>query len=188
MKYEWFLLLMIFFLPLKLSAQDALVDTMGNEGITLVSDTVDDVSGNNADSLDDWSDDKQDLGEGIETLKGLFDSNDNFLLSLLSIPFILLVVVILLFVFLPIILFIVLLWLLFRKNKRSTAQNFVEKESEQSVSIVEKPKDRSVRHISIGIGLIVFCLIMGWKFGTAAGALLMIYGIGEYYIARKHDE
>lgn len=186
MRFQWLFVFLMFLLPMSMSAQEALEDSTSNNGITLVSDTTDDVVQDSDDVVSDAIPTMPDFGGQWKFISDIF--NGDILPSIIGLPMILIGIFALLFLLFPFILVIILLWIIFRKNKRQSVQNNTQTDPVNAVTVRESTKDSAVRNISIGIGLIVFCMIMGWKLGTAIGALLAIYGIGQYIIARRNGE
>ena len=179
------LMLMLAFLPLRMMAQEALEDSLESDGVTLVSDTTDTIVAGEDDVVSDAIPTFPTLNGNLGVISDLL--NGDVLPFLMGWPIILIIVLFLLFLLGPIIVVILLLWLLFRKNKQQAPPSS-EPSQIRDVTVRENGKDRAVRHIAVGIGLVAFFLIIDWNLGAAVGALLACYGVGEDVIARRKGE
>lgn len=119
---------------------------------------------------------------------------------------------ILLLLFSPLILLIIAIWLIVRHGRRTparpqtsfAAQNATPDHTESTSDATEserfnaartatprrttsEKKDRATLHIALGIGLIIFFIIIYSRICIAIGALLLCYGAGEYINARREE-
>lgn len=175
----------------QIKEQQELVDTTAKDNLEAFSDTI-----SIADSLEqvidntpaDWDDDDDNT---IIDLKQIFKGvNGNGLAGMLFA----LMVIMIIFVFSPLIIFGLLLYFIFRnrRQKMKLAQMAVQNGQpipDQLLNDVS-PNDSEtyksgMRQLFLGLGLMIFLGITVGEIGFGIGALVLFIGLGKVIIARK---
>ena len=177
--------------------QQELVDSTGQDEFEAFSDTTlteTDSAVNRAIHIgDDWDDDwdDDDFKVSIDELFKNVNADD-----LAGMVFALLVILIV-FVFSPLIIFGLLLYFIFRNRKQKMKLAEMAMQNGQPIPdqlLKERMPDdqetykKGMRQVFLGVGLMVFLGITAGKIGLGIGALVFFIGLGKVMIARKSQK
>ena len=169
-------------------------DSMRAEGgaIVVISDTSSVVDETDLGVNDEvWPDDFMDWVDNGES-SGLW----NFLTNALGVAGVSmmtwLLLSLLIFLALPLLLIILLIWLLVRNRRQrrrlSHAPYYSTTGPVQSDASGDTPRQRAVRWMIVGAIVMAVCKwVVYYKFGLIIGLVALLYGAGEYIIARKNS-
>lgn len=172
--------------------------------VTAVSDTTDndDAEGTVLDTLYENPDNGRALPSWLK-FPG-WDAHDSGLFNLFGMSGIALTTLFIFFAIflnlLPFLLILLVVWLIVRRHRNSRKagacapsatlqekQYATMQQPDNPYERINKRKDAAIIHISLGIGMILFFIIIYVKLCIGIGCVLACYGIGEYINAKREE-